>query len=87
MDQVKTKIFCLGYFCRFMTSALTLRPQNTYIYVFQALLSFRNLLDPMVLEASSRLILFYDKLPVNKLILLGSKCTSLLLSSKPAQRI
>ena len=33
-DQVKMKKLCFGYFCRFVTSALTLRPRNTYIYVF-----------------------------------------------------
>ena len=28
---------CFGYFYRFVTSALTLRPRNTYIYIFPAL--------------------------------------------------
>ena len=38
----KDKKFSFGYFCRFVTSALTLRPPNTYIYVFQALFGFCN---------------------------------------------
>ena len=37
MNQVKAKKLCFGYFCRFVTRALTLRPRNTYIYVFRAL--------------------------------------------------
>ena len=35
MDQVKTKKLYFGYFFRFLTSALTLRPPNTYIYIFK----------------------------------------------------
>ena len=38
-DQVKTKNFSFSYFCRFVTSALTVRPKKTYIYCFQALFS------------------------------------------------
>ena len=34
--------FCFGYFCRFVTSALTRRPWNTYKYVFLALFDFCN---------------------------------------------
>ena len=41
MNQVKTKKLCFGYFCRFVTSALTLRPRNTYI---RALFGFCNFL-------------------------------------------
>ena len=42
MNQLKTKKLCFGYFCRFVTSALTLRPRKTYVYVFRALLVFCN---------------------------------------------
>ena len=42
MNQVKTKKLCFGYFYRFVTSALTLQPRSTYIYVFRALFSFCN---------------------------------------------
>ena len=42
INKVKTKNVCLRYFCRFVTSTLTLRPQNTYIYVFGALFGFLN---------------------------------------------
>ena len=42
MDKVKTKKLCFGYFCRFVTNALTLRMQNTYIYIFEALFSSCN---------------------------------------------
>ena len=42
MDQVKTRKLCLGYFCRFATSALTFRPRNMYIYVFRAFFGFYN---------------------------------------------
>ena len=31
-----------GYFCRFVTIALTLRPRKMYIYVFRALFGFCN---------------------------------------------
>ena len=40
--KVKTKKFCFGYFWWFVTSALTLRLWNTYMYVFQALFGFCN---------------------------------------------
>ena len=39
----KEKKLCFGYFCRFETSALTLRPRNTYIYLFQVLFGFCNI--------------------------------------------
>ena len=42
MDQVKIEKLCFGCFCRFVTSALTLRLRSTYIYVFQALFGFFN---------------------------------------------
>ena len=41
-ESSKDEKYCFGYFCRFVTSALTLRPRNTYIYVFQALFGFCN---------------------------------------------
>ena len=44
MAQLKTKKNCFGYFCRFVTSALTLRPRNTYIYGSQELFGFCNFL-------------------------------------------
>ena len=40
MDQVKTNKFCFGCFCRFVTSALTLRQQKIDIYVFRAMFGF-----------------------------------------------
>ena len=40
MNQVKAKKLCFGYFCRFVSRALTLRPRNTYICVFRALFGF-----------------------------------------------
>ena len=40
MDQVKTEKFCFAFFCRFVTSALTIRPRNSYIYVFRAYFGF-----------------------------------------------
>ena len=43
MDQVKRKELCFGCFSRFLTTALTLRAGNTYIYVFKALLGFCNI--------------------------------------------
>ena len=39
-NQVKTKKHCFGYFCTFVTRALTLKPRKTYIYVFGALFDF-----------------------------------------------
>ena len=42
MNQVKTKKFGLRYFCRFVACGLTLRPENTCIYVFQAFFKFCN---------------------------------------------
>ena len=36
----KKQQLCFGYFCRFVSHALTLRPQNTYIYVSPALFDF-----------------------------------------------
>ena len=44
MEQVKTGKFFSVCFSRFLTSALTLRPQNTDIYVFRALFGFCNFL-------------------------------------------
>ena len=44
MDQVQVKRFCFGYFCRFFTSALTLRSPNRYICVFRTLFGFGNFL-------------------------------------------
>ena len=41
-NQVKTKKLCFGYFCRFVTAALTVRLQNTFIYDFRALFQFCN---------------------------------------------
>ena len=32
LNQVKTKKLCFRYFCRFVTHALTLRPQNTLFF-------------------------------------------------------
>ena len=40
MDEVNTKKVCLWYFFRFMTSGLTLRSRNTYIYTFRVLFDF-----------------------------------------------
>ena len=42
MNQVKTKTLGFRYFCRFVTLTLTLRPRNTYIYVFRELFGFCN---------------------------------------------
>ena len=42
MNKVKMKKLDFRYFCRFGTRALTLRPRNTYIYVFRALFGFCN---------------------------------------------
>ena len=87
MNQVKTKKLFWGYFCRFVTSALTLRPRNTHSYVFGALSGFCNFLKPFqwVLEARSKLTLFYTKFWVTRARFLSSTCTSLLLCSKPVQ--
>ena len=41
-NQIKTKKLCFGYFWWFLTSAWTLWPRNTYIYVFQVLFGFCN---------------------------------------------
>ena len=38
--QVKTKKVCLGYFCRVLTSALSLRSRKIYFYVFLSLFAF-----------------------------------------------
>ena len=40
MNIVTTKKPSFGIFWRFVTSALTLRPRNTYIYVFRVLFGF-----------------------------------------------
>ena len=40
IDEVKRKRVFLGYFCRFISSALILRPRNTYIYVSRVLFLF-----------------------------------------------
>ena len=42
MNQVTTKKPCFGYFCRFASRALTLRPRKMYIYIFQAFFGFCN---------------------------------------------
>ena len=42
MDQLKTKNLSFQYFWRFVIIALTLRPRNTYMYVFRALFGFCN---------------------------------------------
>ena len=44
MNQVKNKKLCFWHFFEFVTSALTLRPRNRYIYVFGTLFSFCNFL-------------------------------------------
>ena len=43
MNQFLRKNTCFGYFCRFVTHALTLRPWITYFYVFRAFFDFCNL--------------------------------------------
>ena len=40
--QVTMRKPCFGYFFRFGTYALTLRPQNMYIYIFPAFFGFCN---------------------------------------------
>ena len=47
---------CFRYFFRFVTHALSLRPQNIYIYVFQAFFNFMQLLSSFLffLEARSK---------------------------------
>ena len=42
MDQLKKKKLCCGYLCRFLTSALTLRPRMLIIYVIGTLFHFSN---------------------------------------------
>ena len=42
MNQVTTEKPGFEYFERFMTRALTLRLQNTYIYIFRAFFGFFN---------------------------------------------
>ena len=42
INQVTTKKYCFGYFCRFLTRILTFRPQNTYNSVFRAFFGFCN---------------------------------------------
>ena len=42
MDELKSKNFCFEYFCRFVASALILRPWNRYIYVFRGWFGFCN---------------------------------------------
>ena len=42
VNQTTTKKLCFCYSCRFATCTLTLRPQNTYIYVFWVLAGFYN---------------------------------------------
>ena len=39
-DSINDEEICFGYFCKFVTSALTFRPRNTYLYVFRTLSSF-----------------------------------------------
>ena len=40
-ESIKDEKTFFGYFCRFVTR-VTLRPRNTYIYVFRALFGFCN---------------------------------------------
>ena len=40
MDQIIRKKFRFGLFCRFVTGGSTLRPPNTYIFVFQEMFDF-----------------------------------------------
>ena len=59
-----------------------------YVYLrFSSIVWFLQFLRHFlwVLEARSKLILFYTKFWVNRARLLASKCTSLLLRSKPVQ--
>ena len=59
---IKDKKLCFGYFCRFVINGLTLRPRNTYTYVFRALFGFCNFFSHFlrVLEARTILVLFYN---------------------------
>ena len=41
-DSINDKEICFEYFCKFVTSALTFRPRNTYLYVFRTLFDFCN---------------------------------------------
>ena len=87
MNKVKTKELCFGYFCRFVTSALTIRQRNTYIYVFRVLFGFSIFLSHFqsVFEAKKKLTLFYTKFLVNRVRFVASISTSFLLRSKPVQ--
>ena len=86
-ESRKDEKLILGYFCRFATSALTLRPHNMYIYVFWSIVWFLHLLShfPWILESRSKLTLFYTKFWVNRAGVFPSTCTSLLLCIKPVQ--
>ena len=61
LNQVKTKKLCFRYFCRFVTHALTLRPQNTLC--FSSIVWFMQFLSHFlwVLEARSKVTPFYNK--------------------------
>ena len=76
---VKAIKIWFGYLCRFLTSALSLRPQNMYIYVFLALLEFFNFFCHfvVVLEARSGLLLFCTKFWVTRATFSASTCFSL----------
>ena len=79
-DQVKTKDFCLWYFCRLMTTALTLRLPNTYTQVFRALFPFCNFLFTSCgFWNRIQFILFYTKVLVHRVRFLVSRCTGFLL--------
>ena len=41
-DHLETEKTCFWYFFRFVTCDLTLRPRNTYIYVFRTFFGFGN---------------------------------------------
>ena len=121
MDQEKAEKLFLVCFCRFLTSASSLRPWNAYIYVFQVVCIFYKFLTNFcdncfvfanlqitkhvyltfwsfvwfhqffrkflsTLGPRSNLIFFYAKFSVNRVRLLASTWTSLLLGSKPAER-
>ena len=41
-DSINDEEICFGFFCRFVTSAVTFRPRNKYFYVFGTLFDFCN---------------------------------------------
>ena len=43
LNQITTREFCFGYFCKFVTHTLTLRLRNRYIYIrFLSVICFFN---------------------------------------------